>query len=122
MRKTRPFLRSIHTRPFSPAGTVVKVNSFCPFGVFPRSYEVVCPEVEGRITDLPAAVVDTFADLIHQALQILGPLPLDYEIHDGPGVPLHAHVSARYFPYSNVGGTLNLPADLATTLGPPRGR
>ena len=95
---------------------------FCPFGVFPRSYEVVCPEVEGRITDLPAAVVDTFADLVHQALQILGPLPLDYEIHDGPGVPLHAHVSARYFPYSNVGGTLNLPADLATTLSPPRGR
>lgn len=95
---------------------------FCPFGVFPRSYDVVFPEVEGRLTDLPAATVDSFADLLHQALQILGPLPLDYEVHDGPGVPLHAHVSARYFPYSNIGGTLNLPADLATVLAPPRGR
>ena len=59
---------------------------------------------------MPAAIIDTFADLLHQALQILGPLPLDYEVHDGPGVPLHAHVCARYFPYSNVGGTLNLPS------------
>ena len=94
---------------------------FCPFGVFPRSYEVVCPEIEGPITAVPDAIVDTFADLLHQALLILGPLPIDYEIHDGPGVPLHAHVCARYFPYSNVGGTLNLPSDLAPTL-PPRAR
>ena len=94
---------------------------FCPFGVFPRSYEVVCPEIEGPITAVPDAIVDTFADLLHQALLILGPLPIDYEIHDGPGVPLHAHVCARYFPYSNVGGTLNLPSDLAPTL-PPRTR
>ena len=94
---------------------------FCPFGVFPRSYEVVCPEIQGPITAVPDAIVDTFADLLHQALLILGPLPIDYEIHDGPGVPLHAHVCARYFPYSNVGGTLNLPSDLAPTL-PPRAR
>lgn len=94
---------------------------FCPFGVFPRSYEVVCPGVEGPITAVPDAVIDAFADLLHQALLILGPLPIDYEIHDGPGVPLHAHVCARYFPYSNVGGTLNLPSDLALTM-PPRSR
>ncbi len=85
---------------------------FCPFGAFPRSYEIVCPEVYGRIIDIPPAQVDLFADLLHQALAILGPLPLDYEIHDGPGVPLHAHVSARHFPYSNIGGTLNLPANI----------
>jgi galactose-1-phosphate uridylyltransferase len=94
---------------------------FCPFGVFPRSYEVVCPEVDGLITAAPEGLLDSFADLLHQALQILGPLPIDYEIHDGPGVPLHAHVCARYFPFSNVGGTLNLPSDLAPTL-PPRAR
>ena len=93
---------------------------FCPFGVFPRSYEVVCPDVDGRMTDLPAALIDTFATLLHEALALLGPLPLDYEIHDGPGVPLHVHVCARYYPYSNIGGTLNLPADLSATLRPPR--
>lgn len=89
---------------------------FCPFGVFPRSYEVVFPDVDGPITAVPDAVLDTFADLLHQAIQILGPLPIDYEIHDGPGVPLHVHVCARFFPYSNVGGTLNLPSDLAPTM------
>jgi galactose-1-phosphate uridylyltransferase len=93
---------------------------FCPFGVFPRSYEVVCPNVDCRITEVPAAVIDTFAALLHEALGLLGPLPLDYEIHDGPGVPLHAHVCARYYPYSNIGGTLNLPSDLLFSLGAPR--
>jgi galactose-1-phosphate uridylyltransferase len=93
---------------------------FCPFGTFPRSYEVVCLEATGRITELPESVVDAFADLLHEALTILGPLPLDYEVHDGPGIPLHAHICARHFPYSNIGGTLNLPADLAVTLRPPR--
>lgn len=89
---------------------------FCPFGVFPRSYEVVYPEVTCRMTEASEAQLDTFATLLHEALTILGPLPLDYEIHDGPGVPLHAHVSARYFPYSNIGGTLNLPSDLSLTV------
>ncbi|MDX2165496.1 MAG: DUF4921 family protein [Deltaproteobacteria bacterium] len=95
---------------------------FCPFGTFPRSYEVVCPDTTGRLTEMPDSVIDPFADLLHQALTILGPLPLDYEVHDGPGVPLHAHVCARHFPYSNIGGTLNLPADLAVTLRPPTPR
>lgn len=95
---------------------------FCPFGTFPRSYEVVCPDAYGRLIDMPDELIDAFADLLHQALTILGPLPLDYEVHDGPGVPLHAHVCARHFPYSNIGGTLNLPADLAVTLRTPRRR
>jgi len=43
-------------------------------------------------------------------------LPLDYEIHDGPLVPFHAHVSARHFPYSNIGGTLNLPANMPGSI------
>jgi len=45
-------------------------------------------------------------------LRILGPLPLDYEIHQSSELPLHAHVNARLFPYSNVAGTLNLPSTL----------
>jgi hypothetical protein len=64
--------------------------------------------------------VDSFAALLHEVLGLLGPLPLDYEIHDAPGLPLHAHLCARYYPYSNIGGTLNLPSDLATTLRPTR--
>jgi galactose-1-phosphate uridylyltransferase len=48
---------------------------FCPWGIFPRSYEIVCPAISGRITEMPAAIIDTFADLLHQALQILGPCP-----------------------------------------------
>jgi len=92
---------------------------FCPFGVFPRSYEVVYPEVSGRLTELPGPVIDTFAALLHEALGLLGPLPLDYEIHDGPGIPLHAHLCSRHFPYSNIGGTLNLPSELTATLWPP---
>lgn len=92
---------------------------FCPFGVFPRSYEIVCEEVWAPITEVGDDVLSDFAHLLHQALRLLEPLPLDYEIHDGPLIPLHAHVSARHFPYSNIGGTLNLPANLS--LHPPRG-
>lgn len=85
---------------------------FCPFGTFPRSYDVVCLQDWARIVDVPAARWRTFAALLHGVLQALGPVPLDYEIHDGPGVPLHAHVNARHFAYSNIGGTLNLPLNL----------
>ena len=95
---------------------------FCPFGIFPRSYEIVCPDSDGRLTEQPAPVIDAFATLLHEALLLLGPLPLDYEIHDGPGVPLHAHVCARYYPYSNIGGTLNLPANLGTRPVVPQRR
>ncbi len=85
---------------------------FCPFGVFPRSYEIVCVGDWVRCIDLPAQRWKAFARLLHDVLKILGPIPLDYEIHEGPGVPLHAHVNARHFAYSNIGGTLNLPSDL----------
>ena len=86
---------------------------FCPFGVFPRSYEVVCLHDWVRAADLPRQRLNTFAASLHNILRILGPIPLDYEIHDGPGVPLHAHVNARHFAYSNIGGTLNLPSSFA---------
>jgi galactose-1-phosphate uridylyltransferase len=89
---------------------------FCPFGTFPRSYEIVHPELRTRITDISTGDLDTFASLLHRTLEILGPLPLDYEVHDGPGIPLHAHVSSRAFPYSNIGGTLNLPADIPASF------
>ena len=56
--------------------------------------------------------------LLYNVLNILGPIPLDYEIHDGPGVPLHAHVNARHFTYSNIGGTLNLPSNLVVNRLP----
>jgi galactose-1-phosphate uridylyltransferase len=85
---------------------------FCPFGTFPRSYEVVCLDDWVRAVDLPAQRWKVFAALLYSVLNILGPIPLDYEVHDGPGVPLHAHVNARHFTYSNIGGTLNLPSNL----------
>lgn len=93
---------------------------FSPFGTFPRSYDVVDLGAEGPIRDLPAARLDSFAALLHQALSLLGDTPLDYEVHDGDGIPLHAHVNARHFPYSNIAGTLNLPAGLWSAGRQPR--
>ena len=83
-----------------------------PIGVFPRSYDVIMPEFRGLITELSHNQLKSFARALHRILQILGPLPLDYEIHQSQGLPLHAHVNARLFPYSNVAGTLNLPSTL----------
>ena len=40
----------------------------------------------------------------------------EFTIHDGPGIPLHAHVNARHFAYSNIGGTLNLPTNMLAAL------
>lgn len=84
------------------------VAYFCPFGTFPRSYELVCLDAWDPLTSVAAEVWRQFTTMLHEVLQLLGPLPLDYEIHDGPGVPLHAHVNSRHYPYSNIGGTLNL--------------
>jgi galactose-1-phosphate uridylyltransferase len=89
---------------------------FCPFGTFPRSYDIVCLEDWVRMIDLPAARWRIFGTLLHRVLNLLGPIPLDYEIHEGPGLPLHAHVNARHFTYSNIGGTLNLPSNLTPTV------
>jgi len=93
---------------------------FCAFGTFPRSYEIVCTDAWARVIDVPEARWRTFVALLYDVLQILGPIPLDYEIHDGPGVPLHAHVNARHYAYSNIGGTLNLPSNILSNLHPVR--
>jgi galactose-1-phosphate uridylyltransferase len=92
-------------------GSVVSYAS--PVGAFPRSYDVVMPQHRGaQLTDLVVSELREFAGAIHRILHIMGPLPLDYEIHQGEGLPLHAHLNARLYPYSNVAGTLNLPSTL----------
>lgn len=83
-----------------------------PFGAFPRSYDVVMPDYRGLLSGLGDDRMRPFADSVYRLLRVLGPLPLDYEIHQGEGLPLHAHINARLFPYSNVAGTLNLPGTL----------
>jgi galactose-1-phosphate uridylyltransferase len=83
-----------------------------PIGAFPRSYDVVIPEFRGMLIELPPAELRAFSRAIFRLINILGPLPLDYEIHQGAGQPLHAHINGRLYPYSNVAGTLNLPSQL----------
>jgi len=88
------------------------VAYFCPFGTFPRSYDVVCLTDWARGVDLPTQRWRIFGHMLYAVLKMLGPVPLDYEIHEGPAVPIHAHINERYFAYSNIGGTLNLPSSL----------
>jgi hypothetical protein len=88
------------------------VSYASPIGAFPRSYDVVMPNFRGLVSELTPEQMGQFANAIYRILMILGPLPLDYEIHQGEGLPLHAHLNARLYPYSNVAGTLNLPSTL----------
>jgi galactose-1-phosphate uridylyltransferase len=85
------------------------VSYATPIGAFPRSYDVVMPAYRGLLHQLDAEGLRAFARAIHRILKFLGPVPLDYEIHHAEGLPLHAHINVRRFPYSNVAGTLNLP-------------
>ena len=80
-----------------------------PIGSFPRSYDIVMPAYRGLLNQLDTAGIQALARALHRVLKFIGPLPLDYEIHQDERVPLHAHVNVRRFPYSNVAGTLNLP-------------
>jgi galactose-1-phosphate uridylyltransferase len=103
------------------AGLVIErrdgvVSYASPIGAFPRSYDVVMPEFRDSLTALPAAELNSFSRAIFRLVRILGPLPLDYEIHQGAGVPLHAHINGRLYPYSNVAGTLNLPSQLVQNV------
>ena len=93
------------------------VSYASPMGGFPRSYDVVMPNYRGLLSELTPDQMRQFANAIHRILMILGPLPLDYEIHQGEGIPLHAHLNARLYPYSNVAGTLNLPSTLLESAG-----
>jgi len=88
------------------------VSYASPIGLFPRSYDVVMLNYRGLVSELAPDQMRQFANAIYRILMILGPLPLDYEIHQGEGLPLHAHLNARLYPYSNVAGTLNLPSTL----------
>jgi hypothetical protein len=91
-------------------GEVLSFQS--PIGAFPRSYDVVMPEYAGLLSELDPHRLRRFTRLLHRILRVMGPAPLDYEIHQGMSIPLHAHINARLFPYANVAGTLNLPATL----------
>ncbi len=88
------------------------VSYASPIGAFPRSYDVVMPNYRGLLSDLSREQMREFGSAVYRVLTTLGPLPLDYEIHQGEGLPLHAHLNARLYPYSNVAGTLNLPSTL----------
>ncbi len=88
------------------------VSYASPIGAFPRSYDVVMTGFRGLLSDLSPDELRPFARLLFRILRVLGPLPLDYEIHQGERLPLHAHINGRLYPYSNVGGTLNLPSVL----------
>lgn len=92
------------------------VSYASPVGAFPRSYEVIMPEFRGMLTELSPSDFANFARAIFRIVHILGPLPLDYEIHQGAGLPLHAHINGRLYPYSNVAGTLNLPSQLVQNV------
>ena len=56
------------------------------------------PEFRGLVTELSHNQLRSFARALHRILQILGPMPLDYEIHQSRGLPLHAHVNPGCFP------------------------
>jgi galactose-1-phosphate uridylyltransferase len=88
------------------------VTCWSPFGKFPRCFDVIDLAHWGPLTEMSDDVIERFARALHQVLVLFGPLALDYEVHQGEGIPLHAHVNSRQFTYSNIGGTLNLPNDL----------
>jgi galactose-1-phosphate uridylyltransferase len=88
------------------------VTCWSPFGKFPRCFDVIDLAHWGALTAMPDAVIERFARALHQVLILFGPFALDYEVHQGEGIPLHVHVNSRQFTYSNIGGTLNLPNDL----------
>jgi len=92
------------------------VSYASPIGAFPRSYDVAMPEFRGMMTELSPEELRPFARAIFRIVKALGPLPLDYEIHQGGGLPLHAHINGRLYPYSNVAGTLNLPSQLVQNV------
>jgi hypothetical protein len=85
------------------------VSYASPIGAFPRSYDVVMPQHRDMLNRLDREGLRAFARAMHRILRFIGPMPLDYEIHQAQGLPLHAHINVRRFPYSNVAGTLNLP-------------
>ncbi|HEY2107599.1 MAG TPA: hypothetical protein VGH29_17495 [Candidatus Binataceae bacterium] len=98
------------------------VSYASPIGAFPRSYDVVMPQHRDMLNRLDREGLRAFARAMHRILRFIGPMPLDYEIHQAPGLPLHAHINVRRFPYSNVAGTLNLPQGIFDSVRAVRRR
>jgi galactose-1-phosphate uridylyltransferase len=92
------------------------VTCWSPFGKFPRCFDVIDLANWGPLTAMTDEVIARFAHALHQVLTLFGPQALDYEVHQGEGIPLHVHVNSRQFTYSNIGGTLNLPNDLTAKV------
>ncbi len=92
------------------------VSFASPIGAFPRSYDVMMPRFRATLAELEPEQLRLFARAMCRILRVLGPLPLDYEIHQGEGLPLHAHINSRLYPYSAVAGTLNLPSVLVQNV------
>ncbi len=92
------------------------VSFASPIGAFPRSYDVMMPQFRGTLAELEPERLRLFARAMCRILKVLGPLPLDYEIHQGEDLPLHAHINSRLYPYSAVAGTLNLPSALVQNV------
>jgi len=92
------------------------VSFASPIGAFPRSYDIMMPRFRGTLAELEPDRLRPFSRSICRILRVLGPLPLDYEIHQGEGLPLHAHINSRLYPYSAVAGTLNLPSVLVQNV------
>ncbi len=80
-----------------------------PISTFPQSYDVVMPAYRGMLNQLDGEGLRLFGRTIHRILRFLGPVPLEYEIHQAEGLPLHAHINIRQFPYASLAGTLILP-------------
>jgi galactose-1-phosphate uridylyltransferase len=79
-----------------------------PISTFPQSYDVVMPLYRGMLNQLDSEGLRRFGRAIHRLLRFLGPLPLEYEIHQAEGLPLHAHINIRQFPYATLAGTFVL--------------
>ena len=71
------------------------------------------------IYDLPPDRLRLFSQYVYRLLRALGTASYDLEIHHGAGIPLHLHLNARRYVYANIGGTLNVPSDLAENVLPP---
>ena len=89
------------------------------FGKFSRQFEVISLPDRQPMNTIPKARLRLFAQYVHRLLRVLGPDPYDMEIHHGEGIPLHMHLNSRRYVYANIGGTLNVPSDLAETILPP---
>ncbi len=96
------------------------LSYWSPYGKFPRSFDVVMPEEKCSLTELSKEKLLKFSGALHRILTHHGAIPLDYEVHSAPGIPVHAHLNSRLFTYSSIGGTINVPSDVGEKVVPIR--